>query len=394
VWQWSQVQELLWQEFGKLIGSFFVISIEELKQKLNQIGEMLEDIQVFFPIENLESECEKLRAEQTEPDFYNDRRRVESVGKKLSSLTERIDLINGISRQYDELNEFLCELSENDQELLADANNEVASLFNKTETFHLNCLLKGKFDKLGAILSIQAGAGGTEAQDWAGMLLRMYTRFCEKQGYSVSTLDYTLGEGAGIKGATIRIDGDCVYGFLKSEKGVHRLVRISPFDSNARRHTSFASVEIMPQLEDEGEIEIKDSDLKIDTYHSGGCGGQGVNTTDSAVRIRHIPTGIVVQCQNERSQIQNKETALKVLRAKLAVLYEEERQKNLKEVQGGLKKIEWGSQIRSYVFCPYTLVKDHRTDYETSNVEAVMDGDILDFIMEYLKKSEKFYGEN
>ncbi len=365
-----------------------MITVDEIKQKLNEIGKMLEDIQVFFPIDRLEQESKTLQAEQSDPDFYNDRKRVETVGKKLANLAQKIDTIGEMNKHYTELNEFIGELNEDEQDLLLDTQNEVDALLHKTEAFHLNCLLKGKYDKLGAILSIQAGAGGTEAQDWAEMLLRMYTRFCEKQGYDTTILDYTIGDGAGIKGATIRIDGDSAYGFLKAEKGVHRLVRISPFDSNARRHTSFASVEIMPQIEDEGEIEIKDSDLKIDTYHSGGCGGQGVNTTDSAVRIRHIPTGIVVQCQNERSQIQNKETALKVLRAKLAVLYEEERLKNIKEVQGGLKKIEWGSQIRSYVFCPYTMVKDHRTDYETSNISAVMDGDIMDFIMEYLKKSE------
>ncbi len=365
-----------------------MITVDEIKQKLNEIGKMLDDIQVFFPINRLNEESKALQDEQTNPDFYNDRKRVESVGKKLANLAQKMDAISEMTKHYKELCDFLSELNEGEQDLLLETQNEVDALLRKTETFHLNCLLKGKYDKLGAILSVQAGAGGTEAQDWAEMLLRMYTRFCEKQGYDTEILDYTIGDGAGIKGATIRIDGDSAYGFLKAEKGVHRLVRISPFDSNVRRHTSFASIEIMPQIEDEGEIEIKDSDLKIDTYHSGGCGGQGVNTTDSAVRIRHIPTGIVVQCQNERSQIQNKETALKVLRAKLAVLYEEERQKNIKEVQGGLKKIEWGSQIRSYVFCPYTMVKDHRTDYETSNISAVMDGDILDFIMEYLKKSE------
>ena len=364
-----------------------MISIDELKQKLNEIGKMLEDIQVFFPIEKLQAESQSLQQAQTAPDFYDDRKRVESVGKKLASVEQKIAFIRDTTKHFAELNEFLSELAEEEQDLLADAMGEINSLLGRVETFHLNCLLTGKYDSLGAILSVQAGAGGTEAQDWAEMLLRMYTKFCEKQGYSTSMLDYTVGDGAGIKGATMRIDGDSAYGFLRAEKGVHRLVRISPFDSNARRHTSFASVEIMPQIEDEGEIEIKDSDLKIDTYHSGGCGGQGVNTTDSAVRIRHIPTGIVVQCQNERSQIQNRESALKVLRAKLAVLYEEERQKNIKEVQGGLKKIEWGSQIRSYVFCPYTMVKDHRTDFETSNIESVMDGNILDFIMEYLKRS-------
>lgn len=371
-----------------------MISIDETKQKLRDIEKMLEDIQVFFPIESLQAEYDALQAQQAEPDFYLDRKKVESVGKQLAQLSSKMTQINELNKHYANLVDFVGELNEDEQDLLVDTLAEIEELYQKTETFHLNCLLKGKYDKLGAILTIQAGAGGTEAQDWAEMLCRMYTRFFEKQGYSYSMLDYVLGDGAGIKGATIKIDGDSVYGYLKAEKGVHRLVRISPFDSNARRHTSFASVEIMPQIEDDGEVEIKDTDLKIDTYHSGGCGGQGVNTTDSAVRIRHIPTGIVVQCQNERSQIQNRESAMKVLRAKLAVLYEEERQKNLKEVQGGLKKIEWGSQIRSYVFCPYTMVKDHRTDYETSNVEAVMNGDIIDFIMEYLKKSGELKNEN
>ncbi len=363
-----------------------MMTLDEIKQKLKEIEKMLEDIQVFFPLEQLQEELDKLQREQSAPNFFDDRKKVESVGKKLAQLSSRIDLIKELNKKFKDLSDFILELSDSDTEILADVAQEVKTLFDKVENLHLACLLTGQYDKSNAILSIQAGAGGTEAQDWAEMLLRMYTRFCEKQGYTVTTLDYTIGDGAGIKSATIKIDGDCAYGYLKAEKGVHRLVRISPFDSNARRHTSFASVEVMPEIEDDSKIEIKESDLKIDTFHSGGCGGQGVNTTDSAVRIRHIPTGIVVQCQNERSQLQNKESALKVLRSKLALLYEEERQKNLKEVQGGLKKIEWGSQIRSYVFCPYTMVKDHRTEYETSNVTAVMDGDILDFIMAYLKK--------
>ncbi len=366
-----------------------MLSIEEIRQKLIDIKKMLEDIQVFFPLDKLQAELQSLNELQASPDFFNDRKQVERVGKALASLSSKLELIVDLNKHFADLNTFLADLTENDTDLIADLENEMLELFNKVENFHLNCLLTGKYDKLPALLSVQAGAGGTEAQDWAEMLLRMYTRFCEKQGYSVTTLDYTAGDGAGIKGATIRIEGDSTYGYLKAEKGVHRLVRISPFDSNARRHTSFASVEVMPEIEDDGEIEIKDTDLKIDTYHSGGCGGQGVNTTDSAVRIRHIPTGIVVQCQNERSQIQNRESAMKVLRSKLAILYEEERMKNLKEVQGGLKKIEWGSQIRSYVFCPYTMVKDHRTDFETSNVDAVMNGDILEFIMEYLRKGGK-----
>ena len=357
------------------------------KTKLNEISKSIEIIDSVFNIDEIQQELDNLHTIQQSPDFFSDVNRVQEIGKKIASLEKQISKLKFIKTSFKTISEVFLECSENDTEMLDALQDELLELAHATEQMRLTALLNGKYDKLGAILSIQSGAGGTEAQDWAEMLLRMYTRYAEKNGYDIKILDYTEGDGAGIKGATVKIDGEYVYGYLKAEKGVHRLVRISPFDSNARRHTSFASVEVMPQIEDDADIEIKDSDLKIDTFHSGGNGGQGVNTTDSAVRIRHIPTGIVVQCQNERSQIQNKETALNVLKSKLAQLQEEEKQANLKEVQGGLKKIEWGSQIRSYVFCPYTMVKDHRTDYETSNVEAVMDGDLNGFITEYLKKS-------
>ena len=254
---------------------------------------------------------------------------------------------------------------------------------------HLATLLTGKYDANNAILTLHAGAGGTEAQDWTGMLYRMYRRYCEKHGYKVTELDYLDGDEAGIKSVTMKVEGINAYGYLKSEKGVHRLVRISPFDAASRRHTSFAALEVMPEIEDEGEIKIPPEDLRVETHRSTGAGGQHINKTESAIRIIHIPTGIVVQCQSERSQIQNRETAMSMLRSRLIELREREREERDLELRGDIKKIEWGSQIRSYVFHPYNLVKDHRTGAETSNIQAVMDGDLDMFIHTYLSKLEK-----
>ena len=245
-------------------------------------------------------------------------------------------------------------------------------------------MLKGPYDKNNAIMTLHAGAGGTEAQDWVQMLFRMYTRWAEEHQYEVKTLDYLDGDEAGIKSVTMHIIGENAYGYLRSEKGVHRLVRISPFDASGRRHTSFASVEVMPELDEEIQVEINPDDLRIDTYRSSGAGGQHVNKTESAVRITHIPTGIVVACQNERSQIQNRETAMKMLKAKLLELKEREQKEKIEDLKGVQMDIAWGSQIRSYVFCPYTMVKDHRTNYETGDVDAVMDGDLDKFIHAYL----------
>lgn len=293
-----------------------------------------------------------------------------------------------MSDTYDYLKELSKEvLSENDA-LYSDLTKSVNNLYNKVQSFKIKLMLNEKFDSLNAIITIQSGAGGTEAQDWVEMLYRMYNMYCENNNYKIEVLDLLEGDEAGIKSITFKATGNLAYGYLKCEKGVHRLVRISPFDSNKRRHTSFASVEVMPEIQDAPEIEINKSDLKIDTYRSSGKGGQHVNKTDSAVRITHIPTGIVVQCQNERSLLQNKEQAFKMLYSKLLILKEEEDKKNRKEILGSLKKIEWGSQIRSYVFQPYTLVKDHRTEFETSNVEAVMNGEIEGFINEFLIKSK------
>lgn len=273
-----------------------------------------------------------------------------------------------------------------DSSLDSEVEESLHTLEKEVEEAKIQTLLNGKYDGNDAIITIHAGAGGTEAQDWADMLNRMYKMYADKNGFSIKVLDVLLGDEAGLKGITFEVCGDNAYGFLKAEKGVHRLVRISPFDSNARRHTSFASVEVMPKIEEKPNIDIRVEDLKIDTYRSSGAGGQNVNKTESAVRITHIPTGIVVACQVERSQVQNKETCMQMLYSKLVEREEAEEMERLASIRGEIKKIEWGSQIRSYVFCPYTLVKDHRTGYEDSNVQAVMDGNIQNFINEYLKK--------
>jgi len=280
----------------------------------------------------------------------------------------------------------LCEMAieENDESMLDELVADYASFENALEEARLSTLLSGEYDSCGAILSFHAGAGGTEAQDWAEMLYRMYTRWAERHGFKYKLLDYLDGEEAGLKSATIAIDGENAYGYLKSENGIHRLVRISPFDASGRRHTSFAAVEVMPQIEDDSEIEIRQEDLKVDTYRSSGAGGQHINKTESAIRITHIPSGVVVSCQTERSQHQNREYAMQMLRARLAEIKEREHLEKVSDIKGVQMKIEWGSQIRSYVFMPYTLAKDHRTGFENGNINAVMDGDIDGFINAYL----------
>ena len=277
---------------------------------------------------------------------------------------------------------------ENDEELLEIIAGEIRGLYKTVEEMRLAALLKGKYDKLNAILTLHSGAGGTEACDWTEMLYRMYICYCEKNGYKITELDRLEGDEAGIKSVSFKVEGDCAYGYLKCEKGVHRLVRISPFDANKKRHTSFASLEVTPEIEEDNTIVIKDEEIKIDTFRSSGAGGQHVNKTESAIRITHLPTGIVVACQNERSQTQNREMAMKMLISKLLEKREAERMERDNDIKGEIKKIEWGSQIRSYVFCPYTMVKDHRTGYETGDVNSVMDGNIQGFINDYLKKSQ------
>lgn len=286
-----------------------------------------------------------------------------------------------------DLDDLIDMAAEEGDDALAEVGEEINALEQPLEKLHIQSLLRGEYDSSNAILTLHAGAGGTEAQDWVSMLYRMYQMFCDKMGYSYEELDYLAGDEAGIKTVTFKVTGVNAYGYLKAEKGVHRLVRISPFDSNARRQTSFASLDVMPEIENDTDIKIDDKDLRIDTYRSSGAGGQHINKTDSAVRITHIPTGIVTSCQTQRSQTQNKEYAMRMLVSKLVELRLQQQMAKAQDIKGELKKIEWGSQIRSYVFCPYTLVKDHRTGYETSNVQSVMDGNIFDFICDYLAKS-------
>lgn len=306
----------------------------------------------------------------------------------------KLNKINSLKSDIDNAEAILELLEDNEDEALySELNGLIERLAKEIENARLETLLSGKYDSYNAILTLHAGAGGTEAMDWTQMLYRMYSMYAEKNGYKVKVLDVLDGEEAGLKSISFLISGENAYGYLKAEKGVHRLVRISPFDANARRHTSFASLEVMPEIEEAPDINIRPEDLKIDTYRSSGAGGQHVNKTESAIRITHIPTGIIVACQTERSQIQNRETAMKMLYSKLVEKQELEEQEKLASIRGDVKKIEWGSQIRSYVFCPYTLVKDHRTGFETSDVEGVMNGDIQDFINEYLKRTSVRQGE-
>lgn len=320
------------------------------------------------------------------PTFWDDQRAAQTVINEANALKDMVGKFNNLNETYENL-DLTYELvkEEYDEDLKNELEKEVKGLLEEMNEFELELLLSDPYDKNNAILELHPGAGGTESQDWGSMLLRMYTRWAEKRGFKVETMDYLPGDEAGIKSVTLLIKGHNAYGYLKAEKGVHRLVRISPFDSSGRRHTSFVSCEVMPEFNDEIEIEIRTEDLKVDTYRSSGAGGQHVNTTDSAVRITHLPTNTVVTCQSERSQIKNREKAMKMLQAKLYQKKLEEQQAELNELRGEQKEIGWGSQIRSYVFHPYSLVKDHRTNTEVGNIQAVMDGDIDIFIDAYLR---------
>lgn len=314
---------------------------------------------------------------------------VQKVGQRLRELELKLEKIKTAQNMLEECQTAIELLQlEREEEVENSLVKTLTSLEKFLEEFKIETLLSGKYDSKNAILTLHAGAGGTEAQDWANMLYRMYCMYAEKRGYKIKIIDVLDGDEAGIKSITFAIQGENAYGYLKCEKGVHRLVRISPFDSNARRHTSFASLDVMPELEDAPDIEIRSEDLKVDTYRSSGAGGQHVNKTESAIRITHIPSGIIVSCQTERSQIQNRETCMKMLYSKLAQKAEEEELEKLSSIRGEIKKIEWGSQIRSYVFQPYLMVKDHRTNFETSDVDGVMNGNIQQFINTYLIKSQ------
>ncbi len=341
-----------------------------------------------FDVANLSDELKTLSAEAEKPEIWSDMEKSKQINQKIKGIQAKLDEYNGLNEHLENIG-VLIELGEEegDESLTDEVVAELAKAEEEIGKLRLKTLLKGKYDDCNAIIPLHAGAGGTEAQDWTSMLYRMYTRYCERSGFNITVLDLLDGEEAGIKSVTFLAEGINAYGYLKAEKGVHRLVRISPFDANKRRHTSFASCDVVPEIENDTTVEIRPEDLKVDTYRSSGAGGQHVNKTESAVRITHIPTGIIVQCQNERSQIQNRERCMKMLVSKLIEKREREQQEHLQSIQGSLKKIEWGSQIRSYVFQPYTLVKDHRTGYETGNITAVMDGDIDGFISDYLSKS-------
>lgn len=341
---------------------------------------------IHFDVENKEKELKELESKTTENDFWNDTDNSSKVLKQINSLKSKEE---GFKKLNNELNNLL-EMSEllqveEDEELAKELLKSTYTLEKDIEKLEITTLLSGKYDNSNAILTIHPGAGGTEAQDWAEMLYRMYTRWANANGYEVKELDYLEGDEAGLKSVTFSVNGDYAYGYLKGEMGVHRLVRISPFDAGGRRHTSFASVEVLPEITDDIELDINPDDIKMDVYRASGAGGQHINKTSSAVRLTHIPTGIIVACQTERSQFQNRDTAMKMLKSKLLNLKEKEQKDTIDELKGIQMDIAWGSQIRSYVFCPYTLVKDHRTNYEVGNVQAVMDGDLNGFIDSYLK---------
>lgn len=328
----------------------------------------------------------ELDERMAEPEFWNDQDTAQQIINESNALKEMVVTYKELQEKYDDL-EVTYELAkeEGDDSFMDELDEGVTSLAKELNEYELQLLLSEPYDKNNAILELHPGAGGTESQDWASMLLRMYTRWAEKKGFKVETLDYLPGDEAGVKSVTLLIKGHNAYGYLKAEKGVHRLVRISPFDSSGRRHTSFVSCEIMPELDDNVEIDVSPEELKVDTYRASGAGGQHINTTDSAVRITHVPTNTVVTCQTERSQIKNRERAMKMLMAKLYQLKIEEQQAELAEIRGEQKDIGWGSQIRSYVFHPYSLVKDHRTNFEIGNTNAVMDGELDGFIDAYLR---------
>ncbi|WP_157277434.1 peptide chain release factor 2 [Paenibacillus taiwanensis] len=320
------------------------------------------------------------------PDFWDDNERAQAFISEMNAVKGSVDQYQVLFQEQEDI-EMMMELAEeeDDESLVSEIEESIKQLFAKVEKFELQLLLSEEYDKYNAILELHPGAGGTESQDWGQMLLRMYTRWAEKRGFKVEVLDYLPGDEAGIKSVTLLIKGYNAYGYLKAEKGVHRLVRISPFDSSGRRHTSFVSCDVVPEINDDSAVEIRTEDLKIDTYRASGAGGQHINTTDSAVRITHLPSGVVVTCQTERSQIKNRERAMTLLRSKLVEKKIEEQAKHLAEIRGEQMEIAWGSQIRSYVFHPYSMVKDHRTSVETGNVGAVMDGDLDEFIESYLR---------
>ena len=362
-----------------------MIEFEEYKGKLNGLKPTLDSLRDALHLESAEKEIEELEGQSARDGFWNDVEKSQRVQKRLKQLKSKVENYQKLCSGWDDLMT-LCEMAieEDDDSMLPELQSEYADFEKKLEETRLGTLLTGEYDANNAILTFHAGAGGTEAQDWTQMLYRMYNMWADRHGYTVKLMDYLDGDEAGIKSATIMIEGENAYGFLKSEHGIHRLVRISPFVSSGRRHTSFSAIEVMPEISDDNEIELRDEDIKMDVYRSSGAGGQKVNKTSSAVRLTHIPTGIVVSSQVERSHFQNLENCRNMLRARLAEIKEREHLEKISDIKGVQQKIEWGSQIRSYVFMPYTLAKDHRTGFENGNIQNVMDGDIDGFINAFL----------
>ena len=363
-----------------------MLEYEQLKLELSGLEKAICDLEASLDISGKKEKIAELEKEASASDFWDDMENSQKVLQKTKQLKDKVAAYEGLKTSWEDAL-VLIDLAneENDEGMLPEIRKTVAEITESVDKMTLETLLSGNYDRCNAIMTFHAGAGGTEAQDWVEMLMRMYQMYAQKNGYTTETIDILPGDDAGVKSATISINGLNAYGYLKAEKGVHRLVRISPFDASGRRHTSFASIEVMPEIDDEIEITIRPEDIKVDTYRSSGAGGQHINKTDSAVRITHIPTGIVTSCQTQRSQHQNKDYAMKMLKAKLAEIAEQQQKEKIEDIKGVQKEIAWGSQIRSYVFHPYNLVKDHRTGFEMGNIGAVMDGDLNGFINAYLR---------
>ncbi len=360
--------------------------LEEIKEKYEELANKYEDIKNILNPEGLEKEIQEIDEEMGKSDFWNDQKKAQSISAKRTVLSNKLNKIKEVEKKINDIREFIEILEmEDDEETRNELLNELETLEKQLEKMEISSLLSDEHDMKNAIVSVQAGSGGVEACDWTEMLLRMYLRWAEKNGFQVEIVDYQPDDVAGVKSATFVVKGPFAYGYLKGEQGVHRLVRISPFDSNKRRHTSFSAVSVIPEIDEDINVEINEEDLRIDTYRASGAGGQHVNKTDSAVRITHLPTGVVVSCQSERSQIQNRQRAMQMLKARLYQLELEKQKQKQKELEGEKKDITWGSQIRSYVFHPYQMVKDLRTGEETGNIESVMDGNLDNFIDSYLK---------
>ncbi|MBE5865748.1 MAG: peptide chain release factor 2 [Lachnospiraceae bacterium] len=363
-----------------------MVELDQMKTEVLSYETTLKEVGASLDLENKGKRIEELEMEMEAPGFWDNPDVSNLKMKELKNLKDTVELCDKLSTQFEDI-QTLIEMGyeENDEGLVAEIRGELDEFIAELEELRISTLLSGEYDKNNAILKINAGAGGTESCDWAGMLYRMYTRWAERKGFTLEVLDYLDGDEAGIKSVTFQVNGVNAYGYLKAEKGVHRLVRISPFNAQGKRQTSFVSLDVMPEIEEDVDVEIDEKDLRIDTYRSSGAGGQHINKTSSAIRITHIPTGTVVQCQNERSQFQNKDKAMQMLKAKLFLLKQEANVEKLSDIRGEVKEIGWGNQIRSYVLQPYTMVKDHRTDVETGNVDAVLDGALDLFINGYLK---------